>query len=56
MTYLVADDLPPGNAGDRFRALLERPEILQMPGTHNGRPPCRHAPPASRRSTCPAPP
>jgi methylisocitrate lyase len=36
MTYLVADDLPPGNAGDRFRALLERPEILQMPGTHNG--------------------
>jgi methylisocitrate lyase len=36
MTYLVADDLPAGHAGDRFRALLERPQILQMPGTHNG--------------------
>lgn len=36
MTYLVADDLPAGPAGARFRALLERPEILQLPGTHNG--------------------
>ena len=31
MTYLVADDLPAGPAGARFRALLERPEILQTP-------------------------
>lgn len=36
MPYLVADDLPAVSAGARFRALLERPGILQMPGTHNG--------------------
>ncbi len=36
MTYLVADDIPAEPAGARFRALLERPEILQIPGTHNG--------------------
>src|SRR6476646_9652001 len=36
MPYLVAADLPTGSAGSRFRALLERPGILQMPGTHNG--------------------
>ncbi|WP_428661535.1 methylisocitrate lyase [Reyranella sp.] len=36
MPYLVAADLPVGSAGSRFRALLERPGILQMPGTHNG--------------------
>ncbi len=36
MTYLLADDLPAEPAGVRFRALLERPEILQIPGTHNG--------------------
>jgi methylisocitrate lyase len=36
MPYLVAADLPTASAGARFRALLERPGILQMPGTHNG--------------------
>jgi len=36
MPYLVAADLPSATAGARFRALLERPGILQMPGTHNG--------------------
>jgi len=36
MPYLVADDLPKEPAGRRFRALLERSAILQMPGTHNG--------------------
>ena len=36
MTYLVAADLPAAPAGDRFRALLARPGILQMPGAHNG--------------------
>ena len=36
MTYLVADDLPTGHAGDRFRALLARPGIVQLPGSHNG--------------------
>jgi len=36
MPYLVAADLPTVSAGARFRALLERPGILQMPGTHNG--------------------
>lgn len=36
MTYLVASDLPDAPAGDRLRALLARPGILQMPGAHNG--------------------
>lgn len=36
MPYLVADDLPPEPAGERFRALLEKHGILQMPGAHNG--------------------
>jgi len=36
MTYLIADDLPQAPAGERFRALLARPGILQIPGTHNG--------------------
>ncbi len=36
MTYLVAADLPAASAGERFRALLNRPGILQMPGTQNG--------------------
>src|SRR5271154_919852 len=36
MPYLVASDLPAEPAGQRFRALLSRPGILQMPGTQNG--------------------
>jgi methylisocitrate lyase len=36
MTYLVAADLPIASPGERFRALLARPGILQMPGTQNG--------------------
>jgi methylisocitrate lyase len=36
MTYLVAADLPSTPAGERFRALLARPGILQLPGAHNG--------------------
>ena len=36
MAYLVAADLPAEPAGVRFRTLLERPQILRMPGTHNG--------------------
>lgn len=36
MTYLVAADLPNEPAGIRFRALLERPQILQLPGAYNG--------------------
>jgi methylisocitrate lyase len=36
MPYLVADDLPTLPAGERFRALLNRPGILQLPGAHNG--------------------
>jgi methylisocitrate lyase len=36
MPYLVPADLPASSAGVCFRALLERPGILQMPGTHNG--------------------
>jgi methylisocitrate lyase len=36
MPYLVAADLPSEPAGKRFRALLERREILRLPGAHNG--------------------
>jgi methylisocitrate lyase len=36
MPYLVAANLPTEPAGVRFRALLERPQILRMPGTQNG--------------------
>src|SRR5215207_6617208 len=36
MTYLTAAELPSAPAGERFRALLERPGILQIPGSHNG--------------------
>jgi methylisocitrate lyase len=36
MPYLVAADLPSAPAGERFRALLGQPGILQLPGTHNG--------------------
>src|SRR3954454_5923965 len=36
MTYLVANDLPAVPAGERFRTLLQRPGILQIPGAHCG--------------------
>jgi len=36
MPYLVASDLPLEPAGKRFRALVERGGILQIPGSHNG--------------------
>ncbi|MGI4952359.1 MAG: methylisocitrate lyase [Janthinobacterium lividum] len=36
MTYLVGADLPQALAGDRFRALLAQPGILQIPGAQNG--------------------
>ena len=36
MPYVIADDIPDEPAGVRFRRLLERPEILQMPGAHLG--------------------
>ena len=36
MPYLVAADLPAESAGKRFRALLQRPQILQLPGAYNG--------------------
>ena len=36
MTYLIAADLPEKSAGTRFRDLLARPGILQLPGAHNG--------------------
>ena len=36
MPYLVAADAHAEPAGVRFRALLDRPGILQIPGTHNG--------------------
>jgi methylisocitrate lyase len=36
MPYLVASDIPRESAGRRFRALLQRPGILRLPGVHNG--------------------
>jgi methylisocitrate lyase len=36
LPYVIADDLPDAPAGQRFRALLERPEILRLPGAHLG--------------------
>ncbi len=36
MTYLVGKDLPQTPAGQRFRALLNKQGILQIPGAHNG--------------------
>ena len=36
MSYLVAADIPAEPAGVRFRTLLERGGILQIPGAHNG--------------------
>src|SRR3954471_2510292 len=36
MPYLIGADLPPKPAGEAFRELLKRPQILQMPGAHNG--------------------
>jgi methylisocitrate lyase len=34
--YLVASSLPAEPAGDRFRALIKRGGIVQIPGAHNG--------------------
>ncbi|MFG1296662.1 methylisocitrate lyase [Xanthobacter variabilis] len=36
MPYLISSDLPAEPAGLRFRALVERGGILQLPGAHNG--------------------
>lgn len=36
MPYLVSSDLPAQPAGERFRALVKRGGILQLPGAHNG--------------------
>lgn len=36
MPYVIATDVPNVTAGERFRALLQRPGILQIPGAHNG--------------------
>ncbi len=36
MPYLIADDLPTEPAGIRFRRLVERGGIAQLPGAHNG--------------------
>ena len=36
MSYLVAADTPSEPAGQRFRKLLERGGIVQIPGAHNG--------------------
>ncbi|MBL95148.1 MAG: 2-methylisocitrate lyase [Alphaproteobacteria bacterium MarineAlpha3_Bin5] len=35
MTWLEANSRDPISPGDRLRSLIQRPEILQVPGTHN---------------------
>jgi methylisocitrate lyase len=36
MPYVIADDLASAPAGQRFREMLDRPGILQLPGAHTG--------------------
>lgn len=36
MPYLSASDLPTKSAGERFRELMNKPGIVQLPGAHNG--------------------
>src|SRR6201990_1367027 len=36
MSFLIGADLPNRPAGETFRALLTRPQILQIPGAHTG--------------------
>ena len=36
MPYVIGEDLPEAPAGARFRALLDRPGILRLPGAHTG--------------------
>lgn len=36
MPYLSSSDLPTKPAGERFRELMNRPGIVQLPGAHNG--------------------
>ncbi|MDF2116579.1 methylisocitrate lyase [Roseiarcaceae bacterium H3SJ34-1] len=36
MSYLIGADAPPGPAGARFRDLVAKPGIVQLPGAHNG--------------------
>ena len=36
MTYLLAENVPDAPAGERFRSLVERHDILQLPGAYNG--------------------
>src|SRR5215467_151928 len=40
MPYLVGADVPAIPAGERFRSLLARPQILQLPGAHTGMAAC----------------
>lgn len=36
MTYLVGKDLPATPAGQRFKDMMHRKGIMQIPGAHNG--------------------
>ena len=56
MTYLVAADLPAEPAGARFRALLARPRILQLPARITDSRRCRPRLRASRRCISRVPP
>ena len=55
MTYLNADTLPQQSAGRRFRALMDQPGILRLPGATMGRPPYRPAPPGLTGCISPVP-
>ncbi len=36
MTFLIGAEAPQAPAGERFRALVARPQIMQIPGAHTG--------------------
>ena len=36
MPYLIAADMPPQPAGERFRTMVQAGGIMQIPGAHNG--------------------
>ena len=55
MTYLIAADLPDLPAGRRFRELLARPEILQIPAPTTVKPHCNRRRQDSRPPIFPAP-
>lgn len=54
MPYLVSQNLPAEPTGIRFRNLVERGGILQLPGAHNGMAALQAGLRASKRFISPA--